>query len=207
MQLMSMRLFLLLAVGIMLWPNVAGAVPRGAGIGQSSQSQQDSQTSTPANSNASQPQSAPATESKPCPEASQSGSAAKSDCKSSASGKPKSKGNKKTHSQPAAKSSDNGPSKKVVRDGSTGEPEMAISSGDNKRQLSRVEETNRLLASADLNLKDVAVRGLTASQQVTIKQIHSYMDQAKAAESSGDVERAYNLANKANMLAADLNAQ
>ena len=68
-----------------------------------------------------------------------------------------------------------------------------------------MEETNRLLAAADLNLKDVAVRGLNASEQATVKQIRSYMDQAKAAADSGDVERAYNLANKANMLAADLN--
>lgn len=68
-----------------------------------------------------------------------------------------------------------------------------------------MQETNRLLAAADLNLKDVAVRGLDANQEATVKQIRSYMDQAKAAASSGDVERAYNLANKANMLAADLN--
>ena len=93
----------------------------------------------------------------------------------------------------------------MVRNGGTGESTVSISS-DEGQQAARIKETNRLLAAADLNLKDVAVRGLNASQEVTIKQIRSYMDQAKAAANSGDVERAYNLANKANMLAADLNA-
>lgn len=136
--------------------------------------------------------------SKPCPDKSQPGSTAKSDCKSTASKSAK----KKTQ---AHGSSDDGPSKKVVRDGGSGQPTVAISSAEDQKQASRIRETNRLLASADNNLKDVAVRGLNASQQVTVKQIRSYMDEAKAAASSGDVERAYNLANKANMLAADLN--
>ena len=81
---------------------------------------------------------------------------------------------------------------------------MAISSDEGQRKA-RIDETNRLLGAADLNLKDIAVRGASASQEVTIKQIRSYMDAAKAAVNSGDIERAYNLANKANMLAADLN--
>lgn len=93
----------------------------------------------------------------------------------------------------------------MVRNGGTGEPSVTISSDEGQRQAARMQETNRLLAAADLNLKDVAVRGLDANQEATVKQIRSYMDQAKAAASSGDVERAYNLANKANMLAADLN--
>lgn len=84
---------------------------------------------------------------------------------------------------------------------------MAISSDEGQRQAARIKETNRLLDAADLNLKDVAVRGVNPNQEITIKQIRSYMDQAKAAENSGDVERAYTLANKANMLAADLNGR
>lgn len=144
--------------------------------------------------------------SQPCsdmqrPDTSQSGSNAKSDCKATASKPAK----KKPQAHSAQKPHDDGPSKKVVRDGGSGQPTVAISSAEDQKQASRIEETNRLLDAADNNLKDVAVRGLNASQEVTVKQIRSYMDEARAAASSGDVERAYNLANKANMLAADLN--
>jgi len=68
----------------------------------------------------------------------------------------------------------------------------------------KLENTNQLLSSTDANLKQIAPRQLNASQQDTVKQIKSYVDQAKVAASKGDVERAYNLASKANMLAADL---
>lgn len=112
---------------------------------------------------------------------------------------------KKHPNHKAAKSTGTSPSKTVVTNGGTGEPRIAISSEEGQRQAARVRETNRLLDAADLNLKDVAVRGVTASQEGTVKQIRSYMDQAKAAVNSGDLERAYTLANKANMLAADLN--
>jgi len=37
-----------------------------------------------------------------------------------------------------------------------------------------------------------------------VKQIKSYMEQAKGAAKDGDVQRAYNLAVKANLLSAEL---
>lgn len=136
---------------------------------------------------------------KPCSDA-QSKANSQSGCK--AASKPTSK---KHPNHKPAKSTSASPGKTVVTNGGTGEPIIAISSEEGQRRAARVRETNRLLDSADLNLKDVAVRGVSASQEGTVKQIRSYMDQAKAAVNSGDVERAYTLANKANMLAADLN--
>ena len=68
----------------------------------------------------------------------------------------------------------------------------------------KLQHTNQLLSSTDANLKQIAPRQLSASQQDTVKQIKNYVDQAKVAVNKGDVERAYNLASKANMLSADL---
>jgi hypothetical protein len=45
---------------------------------------------------------------------------------------------------------------------------------------------------------------MNSSQQDSISQIRKYMEQAKAAEQAGDVERAYNLASKALLLSNDL---
>jgi len=60
------------------------------------------------------------------------------------------------------------------------------------------------LASSDENLKKIAGRQLSTSQQDTVKQIKTYMEQANAANKDGDVQRAHNLAVKANLLSADL---
>lgn len=54
------------------------------------------------------------------------------------------------------------------------------------------------------NLKIVASRQLNASQQDTVEQIKSYIKQSRKAEEDKDVQRAYNLANKARMLSGDL---
>jgi hypothetical protein len=196
---------IVVACMVLLCPNRVGGVPLGLSVGQSGQTQQNSQDSSQgaASSEQNNPKQSPATPSKPCSSA-QSGSTAKSDCEA-ASGKTKTKKKRPAHN--GAKSSDAGPSKTVVRNGGTGEPTVAISSAQDQKEAARVQETHRLLDAADLNLKDVSVRGISPSQEATVKQIRSYMDEAKAAEKSGDVERAYNLASKANMLAADLNGR
>jgi hypothetical protein len=188
---------------VLLCPNGVGAVPLGLSVRQSGQTQQNSQDSSQgsASSDQNKPKPSLPTASKPCSTA-QSGSTAKSDCEA-ASGKTKTRKKRPAHN--GAKPTDAGPSKTVVRNGGTGEPAVAISSAEDQKQAARVQEMHRLLDAADLNLKDVSVRGISPGQEATVKQIRSYMDAAKAAEKSGDVERAYNLANKANMLAADLN--
>jgi cytoskeletal protein RodZ len=175
---------------------IGGWASPGLSAQQPGQTQSNSEGVTQTESTKQKEKPAPAA-TKPC---SAEQSKSQPNCKTTPS-KPK----KTTHK--AAKSSNTAPGKTVVRNGGTGEPSVAISSEESQRQAARIRETNRLLDAADLNLKDVAVRGVNPNQEITIKQIRSYMDQAKAAENSGDVERAYNLANKANMLAADLNGR
>jgi hypothetical protein len=122
------------------------------------------------------------------------------DCKSAFSTK-----RKKHHLPVSTSSSSEGPRKTVVRNGSTAEPTVAISPGMSNLEASEeLNSTNQLLASADANLKQIANRQLDDAQQDTVRQIRSYMEQAKTAAANGEVQRAYTLANKANLLSADL---
>jgi hypothetical protein len=163
----------------------------------SKESQPNQQASTGQN-----PATPPETQAtKPCPVTSDSGSPKPADCKSAPI-----KRRKNQHAQPV-QSPDTGPSKTVVRNGSTPEPSVAISPDVSDQETSRkLNSADRLLVSADANLKQIAGQQLTASQEDTVKQIRVYMEQARTAEKNGEVQRAYTLANKANLLAADLAA-
>jgi len=82
---------------------------------------------------------------------------------------------------------------------------VQISEGMNQQQASReLQTTNQLLATADANLKKLTNRQLNSSQQETVEQIKSYMQQARTAVNSGDWQRAHTLASKANLLSAEL---
>jgi len=156
---------------------------------------------TAAAQQASEPSASPVTAppaAKPCPTVPPSTSA-QPDCK------PVAKNKKGKRPQPPLPDPPPGPTKKYVPNGSTSEPTVAISPGVSQQQASQqLETTNQLLAKTNENLKIVESRQLNAGQQDTVKQIHSYMDQSKAAAESGDAQRAYTLANKARMLSGDL---
>jgi hypothetical protein len=111
---------------------------------------------------------------------------------------------KKHHpTAPAAPSSDN--STKVVRNGGTSEPIVAISPAETQQQaIQELSTTNQLLASADANLKELSRRQLSEDDEGTVKQIQVYIQQARAAVKNGEAQRAYTLANKADMLSGDL---
>jgi hypothetical protein len=97
------------------------------------------------------------------------------------------------------------PTKTVVRNGSTGEPSVQLSPGLSQQQASsQRQNTSQLLASTDANLKKVAARQLSASQEDTANQIRQYMQQANAAVAAGDLERGHNLAVKAQLLSEEL---
>lgn len=66
------------------------------------------------------------------------------------------------------------------------------------------QNTTQLLAATDTNLKQISSRQLNPSQQDSVSQIRKYIEQAKAAEQAGDVQRAHNLASKALLLSDDL---
>ena len=205
-------IFLLLS-----WPraDVVSSVPAIA-VWQSTQAQESqpsnsSQAAQPATDQQKAPGQAsaspqsPAAASPPCPDNSQTGSSEQSNCKPTASTAAKTKKHPHKAVAPATAPTKSGPTKTVVRNGGTSDPTVDLSPGMSPQQASnQTESTKQLLATSDANLKKITGRQLSPSQQDTVKQINNYMDQAKAAEKVGDVQRAHNLAVKASLLSADL---
>ena len=116
---------------------------------------------------------------------------------------------KKKKKSPAVKqvdpAPDEAPPKRVVRNGSTTEPVNQISPSVPQQQASsQLQKTNDLLNTADANLKSISGAQLNSSQEDMVKQVRTYMEQAKNAAGAGDLERANNLATKAQLLSAEL---
>ena len=100
------------------------------------------------------------------------------------------------------------PPKKVVRNGGTADPAVQLAPGVSAEQASsQRQNTTQLLAATDANLKQISSRPMNSTQQASVDQIRKYMEQAKAAEQAGDVQRAQNLASKALLLSDDLAKQ
>ncbi len=105
----------------------------------------------------------------------------------------------------ATAASDSATEKKVVRNGGTADPVVQLSPSVSNEQASRQRQsTTELLATTEVNLKQLAARRLNETQQDSVSQVRKYMEQAKTAESAGDVQRAQNLASKALLLSDDL---
>jgi hypothetical protein len=95
--------------------------------------------------------------------------------------------------------------KVVVPNGGTSDPSVQLAPSLTKQQAANQRQnTDQLLASTESNLKAIAGRRLQASQQDTVKQIEQYVAQAKGAAKTGDLERAHNLALKAQLLSEEL---
>jgi hypothetical protein len=93
--------------------------------------------------------------------------------------------------------------KVVVRNGGAKDDTVQLSPGGNQAMQSR-QNTTQLLTTTDENLKRLAGRQLTPSQQDTVDQIQAYVRQAKGAVDAGDLARAHTLAFKAHLLSDDL---
>jgi outer membrane biosynthesis protein TonB len=65
------------------------------------------------------------------------------------------------------------------------------------------QSTEQLLQTAEGNLRKVT-RQLSDSEQAMLRQARTYIAQSRAATQDGDLERAYNLAIKANLLSGEL---
>ena len=92
--------------------------------------------------------------------------------------------------------------RKVVRQGSTKDPITQLAPGMTGEQAARQREvTNQLLAQTDASLQKLSGRTLSKDQQDTVAQIRKFMEQVKAAQAAGDLQRAYKLAVKAHLLA------
>lgn len=96
------------------------------------------------------------------------------------------------------------PPKKVVRNGSAPEPEIQLVGGTTDQQAANERSTEQLSAATEDNLKKIAGRQLSASEQESVEQIKQYMEQSKQAVAAGDAERAHNLAQKARLLSDQL---
>jgi len=102
-------------------------------------------------------------------------------------------------------SQDPGTKKTVVRHGSTAEPVTQLSPGIPQQQAAQQRQRiQQALASTDSNLQQLSATQLTPDKQETVGQIRKFMEQSKAASKSGDLQRAENLAQKAQLLSNDL---
>jgi hypothetical protein len=63
--------------------------------------------------------------------------------------------------------------------------------------------TEQLLQTAEGNLRKVT-RQLSDAEQAMLRQVRNYIAQSRSATQDGDLERAYNLAMKANLLSGEL---
>ena len=116
-----------------------------------------------------------------------------------------SKGKKRNSKRKAAAQDATGPRKKVVRNGSTADPVVQLAPSVTDQQASQQRQnTAQLLAATDANLNQISARQLTSSQQDMVNQIRNYIQQAKAAETTGDLQRARNLAFKAHLLSDEV---
>lgn len=97
------------------------------------------------------------------------------------------------------------PQKIVIRNGGTADPTADLSPGLSKGQAANQRQNaNQLLTATESNLQQLSGRNLSTSQQDTVKQIRTYLDQARRAVEAGDLERGHNLAFKAHLLSDDL---
>ena len=118
---------------------------------------------------------------------------------------PAAKPKKKTHKKKPAPQAGEAPPKVVVHDGSTNEPTVKLGPAETQKQTSnQIQSVSQLLANTDANLKLISAKTLDATQQETVKQIKSYMDKARKAVDSGDVDQGRTLAFKAHLLSDDL---
>lgn len=83
-------------------------------------------------------------------------------------------------------------------------PDASINAPMTNAQAERQkQQTTNLLGSAESNLNNIH-RSLSGDEQQMVAQIRNYIAQSRKAMTDGDLERAYNLANKANLLSSEL---
>lgn len=95
--------------------------------------------------------------------------------------------------------------KRVVREGGTAASDPLISPGIKPEDAARIRDnTDKLLATTDSNLKKLSEKALDSQRQSVIEQIKVFMQQAKTAMQEGDLQRGHTLALKAQLLSDDL---
>src|SRR5579864_4079126 len=93
------------------------------------------------------------------------------------------------------------PPKRIVRHGGTSEPSIQLAGAPTDNQASRqVDVVNQLLGVTENNLKKVAGKQLNSTQQDTLSQARTFLQQSRSAIADGDLDRARTLAWKAETL-------
>lgn len=91
--------------------------------------------------------------------------------------------------------------KKVVKHGGTDEPTTQIAPSMTEQQAAKTRSnTAVLLNETESNLQKLSGRSLSADQKETADQVRQFVEQSRAADQSGDLQRAASLANKAKLL-------
>lgn len=117
---------------------------------------------------------------------------------------PKHKTKKKAPPPPPADSTTT-PPKKVVPHGGTEDPTTHLTPSITDEQSAKSKSANSdALSQAEANLQKVTTRPLTSEQQETADQVKKFVEQSRAADKEGDLQRASTLANKAKLLSDSL---
>lgn len=105
----------------------------------------------------------------------------------------------------ASKPSAQKPGGKTVTEGSTAsEGNVQISAEvPNSAASQQRQATENLLQASEANLRKIT-RTLNDNEQAMFRQVRNFITQSRLATQDGDLERAYNLATKANLLSQEL---
>ena len=95
-------------------------------------------------------------------------------------------------------------SKVVIKNGSTSDPKIQLSSGGQQQATQQIQSANSLLDATNANLKKISDKKLDTTQEDMVKQIKDYMEQSKSAAAAGDPHGAQTLATKAHLLSEEL---
>jgi hypothetical protein len=192
-----------LAAGTVLVSEPGQSAPSGTPADSPAAQSQDSSTPPQKPEKSSAPQSSPAPPTTHKGRWRRKKRAATTDCPNSTGA---AKGSESAGATDSPKASGGcSPAKTVVRDGGTSEPTVQLKgSGSSGRGSHQGDTAEQLLASTEDKLKKTEGQQLSSNQQEMVTQIRQFMDQSKAAAAAGDLNRARNLALKANLLSDEL---
>jgi outer membrane biosynthesis protein TonB len=95
--------------------------------------------------------------------------------------------------------------KTVVHHGSTSDPIVQLTPGMTQEQAEKQRQRiQQALATTDANLQKLSGIQLTSDKQEIVAQVRKFMEQSRDAKETGDLQRAENLALKAQLLSSDL---
>ena len=94
--------------------------------------------------------------------------------------------------------------KTIVKQGGITEQSIQLAGGSDDGATKKRGDANRLLATTQDNLKKLSGRQLSSAEESSVSQIVQFVQQSKNAADDGDLERAYTLALKAQLLSDDL---